>query len=77
LAGGPGGRDGKSVESKQERVGLELFDLQSDIGETTNVADKYPGVVERLKRLADKARKDLGDSLCNVKGKDVRKPGRI
>ncbi|MHC4157562.1 MAG: sulfatase family protein [Planctomycetota bacterium] len=77
LAGGSGGEGGKSVEYEHERVGLELFDLQSDIGETTNIADKYPGVVERLKRLADTARKDLGDTLYNVKGKNVRKPGRI
>ena len=77
LAGGPGGKDGKPVEYKQGKVGLALFDLQNDIGETTNVADKYPAVVKRLKRMADRARKDLGDPLYNVKGKNVREPGRI
>jgi len=38
-----------------------LHDLQSDIGETTNVADQHPDVVKRLLALAEKARKDLGD----------------
>jgi arylsulfatase A-like enzyme len=40
---------------------LKLFDLKADIGETTNLADKYPDVVKRLLALAEKARADLGD----------------
>ncbi len=77
LAGSPGGKDGSPVESKQGRVGLELFDLQNDIGESNNVADEHPEVVRRLKRMADEARRDLGDSLYKVKGRNVREPGRV
>lgn len=39
----------------------ELYDLEKDIGETTNLAAAHPDVVARLHQLADAARKDLGD----------------
>ena len=38
-----------------------LFDLQNDIGETTDVAAKHPEVVARLTQHAERARQDLGD----------------
>jgi arylsulfatase A-like enzyme len=77
LAGKPGGKDGKPAPYGQSETGLALFDLEKDVGETTNVADQHPEVVERLKRLADKAREDLGDSAMKQEGKGVRPPGRI
>ena len=40
---------------------LELYHLDSDIGEQQNVATMYPAVVERLTTLADRARNELGD----------------
>ena len=48
----------------RDRVGFEkpfLVDLDNDIGETTNVADSHPDVVERLLALAENMRSDLGD----------------
>ncbi len=41
--------------------GRELYDLQTDIGESKNVANEHPEVVRRLLALATKARADLGD----------------
>ena len=38
-----------------------LYDLERDVGETTNVAHEHPDVVKRLSALADGAREDLGD----------------
>ena len=38
-----------------------LFDLESDIGEQHDVAENRPEVVERLLKLAEHARKDIGD----------------
>jgi arylsulfatase A-like enzyme len=55
----------------------ELFDLRRDPGEQYNVEDLYPEVVAELKKLADEARKDLGDDLTGVKGENRRPAGTI
>jgi arylsulfatase A len=72
--GGSGGKPGKM---SPRRTGLALYDLEKDVGETTNVAGRHPDVVKRLQALADKAREDLGDSATGRKGKGVRPPGRV
>ena len=71
---GSGGRPGPYIE---RRIGLSLFDLVADPGETTDVAAEHPDVVARLKALADTIRADLGDSATDQKGARVREPGRI
>jgi len=71
---GTGGRPGPYV---QKKIGVALFDMENDIGETTDLADKHPEVVKRLQALAEKARDDLGDSLTKRRGKNVRQPGRL
>ena len=38
-----------------------LYNLESDIGETTDVAGEHPEIVAKLQVLARKARKDIGD----------------
>ena len=43
-------------------IGWALFDLDADIGETTNVADKHPEVVERLKKLLEQFQQDIKDN---------------
>jgi hypothetical protein len=40
-----------------------LYNLETDLGERTNVAAQHPMVVQRLQLLADRMRQDLGDSL--------------
>ncbi len=59
-----------------EKLGLSLFELDTDPGETKNVADVHPGVVKQLTALGDEFRKDLGDPLTGVKGTGVREVGR-
>lgn len=47
-----------------DRVGFEkpfLVDLEHDLGETTDVSDQNPQVVQRLLSLAEQMREDLGD----------------
>ncbi len=77
LAGGPGGKDGRPTPYKSAKTELELYDLQNDLGETTNVIAKYPDVVARLEKLADDCRDDLGDSLTKRKGSGVREVGQV
>jgi arylsulfatase len=60
---------------KVAKVELSLYDLDADVGEKVNVAEKHPEVVKRLLSLAESARAELGDSLTGVKGKGVRPCG--
>ncbi len=66
-------RHGYRVES----IGLSLYNLDDDPGETSNVADGHPDVVRGLQALADEARADLGDSLTETPGTHLRPPGDI
>ena len=78
LGGRPGGRDG--IPAKYETRKLEtaeLYDLQNDIGEAANVAEKHPEIVKHLETFAEKTREDLGDALTDRKGKGVREPGKV
>jgi arylsulfatase len=78
LAGQPGGRDG--TPAKYEIVKLEkpeLYNLESDLGEKSNVADQHPDIVKKLQAYAEQARGELGDSLTHRAGSEVREPGRI
>ena len=69
--------NGTPVSYTYPSIGLELFDLVKDIGESTNVADSHPGVVSRLKALADQMREDLGDRATGKKGKNLRPGGKF
>ncbi len=70
-------KDGIPIKYSNVKVGLELYDLAADTGETRNVADQHPDVVRRLIALAEQAREDMGDSLTQRTGKGVREPGRL
>ncbi len=61
----------------QDSIGLALFDLETDLGETTDVAAQHPAIVERLLGLIDRARDDLGDALTGREGANVRPPARV
>jgi len=59
----------------ESQPGLRLYNLQTDIGETTDVAAQHPDVVQRLKALADHE----AATLCNGshKGPGVRPAGHV
>jgi arylsulfatase A-like enzyme len=77
MAGQSPGKDGRPGRYKPLSVGLELYDLQSDESETTDVAARYPDVVGRLQVLADTARADLGDAQTKRRGSGTRAAGRL
>lgn len=47
-----------------------LYNLSQDIGEKSNLADKYPEIVKELQQFAEQAREDIGD--YNRIGKGAR-----
>lgn len=73
----PVGRNGRSAGEVTERIGLSLYDLELDPGETLNLASKYPQVVERLLLKIARERRELGDTLTKTPGAQVRAPGHI
>ncbi|MDH3734690.1 MAG: sulfatase-like hydrolase/transferase [Gemmatimonadota bacterium] len=58
------------------RVPAALYDLETDVAETTDVAVEHPDVVARLDDLAEDARATLGDRLTDREGSGVRPLGR-
>lgn len=54
---------------------LQLYDLEADIGETTDVAEQHPDVVKRLMKLARRAKLDLGD--VEIPGLNTRPAGWV
>jgi len=69
------GKDGNSGTYGSGRTALELYDLEKDPGESKNVIADHPEVLAKMKTLADKKRKELGDNLTKIKGAENRKPG--
>ncbi len=64
------------VRKEDEEIN-ELYDLESDPGETVNVFDDHPNVVARLTALIESCRQDLGDDVNGFAGNDVRPAGRV
>jgi arylsulfatase A-like enzyme len=63
---------------RERRNGLcELYDLESDPGETTDVHDRHPGVVRDLAARIEACRRDLGDGATGVAGSGCRPVGRV
>jgi arylsulfatase A-like enzyme len=78
MAGQPratGGIPGKYRMAKVERA--ELYDLETDPGESRDVAAEHADVVARLQAAAEQSRGDLGDGLMKQKGRGNRSPGRV
>ena len=54
-----------------------LYDLENDIGETINLFDEHPGVVNALSTKLDACRKDIGDKATGIKGENTRPVGKV
>jgi arylsulfatase len=71
---GKNGYPGKMHNAKTE---LALYDLRRDPGERYDVKKQNPEVVERLQKLVEEAREDLGDDLTGRPGTNRRPPGKL
>lgn len=70
------GSDGRPGKISQHKTDLALYDLETDIGESNNVATQNSEVVTKLTALAEIARDDLGDTLTKRQGSGIRLAGR-
>ena len=75
MAGKHGGKGGVPTKYSQARIGLSLFDLDKDIGETTDIKEKHPEIMAKMQKFGEAMREELGDS--KRQGKGQRQPGRL
>ena len=75
LNGKPGGKDGVPAKYENLTIKQSLFNLDDDPGETQNLADQHPEVVQQLMALANQARSELGDG--KQRGSGVRSAGVV
>ena len=54
-----------------------LYDLEADIGETTDVAARHPEIVARLDAVLQTCREDLGDQATGMPGANCRPIGTV
>lgn len=72
---GIGGLPGNLDENRQ--VLPALYNLARDPGERYDVKEQFPGIVADLEKLAEEARRDLGDDLQKRNGQNVRAAGKV
>jgi len=78
MEGREPGRDGSpGPYDHSVRTGLELYDLEADIGEREDVSGSHPEVMARLLEMAEAMRAELGDGLTEREGSERRAPGRV
>ncbi len=58
-----------------ENIGLSLYNLNDDPGETHDLAKEHPEIVQHLQKLAEPTRQELGDTLRQIKGTQNRPLG--
>lgn len=56
---------------------LLLYDLESDIGESVNLAPQHPEIVEQLSKEAAAWREALGDKAADISGRECRAVGYV
>ena len=77
LNGRVGTNDGLPINYDQNLIKEELYDLNNDISETTDVAAQHPEIVAQLLEHAELARQELGDKLTDRVGVGVRPIGLV
>lgn len=71
------GQNGQPGKLSQPRTGMALYNLDTDIGESTDVSAGHPEIVRELTERAEAAREDLGDEFLKRNGQNVRPAGQL
>jgi arylsulfatase A-like enzyme len=56
------GKDGRRGKYEQKTIELSLFDLENDPSEQNNIAEKYPEIVENLKKEIERFDKEIKEN---------------
>ena len=64
------------IRKDDQEIG-ELYNLETDLGETSNVFDQHPEIVRDLMAKIDACRQDIGDDAAGIEGKNIRPAGRV
>jgi arylsulfatase A len=75
LNGRPGGTGGIPARYEAGKIGLALFDLESNVAEERDVADQHPDVAAKLQALAKSIQAELGEG--KHRGSGQREVGRL
>jgi arylsulfatase A-like enzyme len=68
---------GTPIKYSQLKAGTELYDLEKDPGEKTDLASLKPEIVAELQKHVEKARNDLGDTLTGRTSTGARPAGKL
>ena len=71
------GYDGWPGKYASDSVKLALYDLRTDPGETLDVKEKFPQIVEQLSAIADRYRNEIGDDLTHHAGTEIRPAAKV
>ena len=77
IEGKTGATGGKPNGYNKKQIGVSLYNIRQDIGESKNLADSEESVVELLKQKADFIRAEIGDTNTRQKGTGIREPGKL
>ncbi len=71
-------KDIKKIDGRKTAVTTPkaLYNLDDDLGETTDVAPEHPEIVAKLEAYVARAREDLGDLNRDLVGRNVRPAGQ-
>jgi hypothetical protein len=64
-----------NLTNKREAAPLRLFNVRDDVGEEQEVSAMHPDIVASLTRLAEAARREIGDD--NQPGSGQRPAGHV
>jgi hypothetical protein len=68
---------GTPIKYSQLKAGTELYDLEKDPGEKSDLASLKPEIVAELQEHVEKARNDLGDALTGRSPTGARPAGKL
>jgi arylsulfatase A-like enzyme len=77
MDGKPGGTGGIPNGYKNAKTDLALYNLEKDIGESTDVKKAFPEIAAELIKLGETMRQDLGDSAVKIPGSGKRPVGKL